>query len=147
LIQDKEAARILWHDTRGRCSRGTGGACAWRNDEIGVPLMSADRDILSALESVIDPELGINVVDLGLIYHAMWTKAGIDVAMTTTSPSCPLSDVLLEDVVSALRARFCETSVHVELTFEPPWGPERLSDEARRQLGWLAPLTPGRVLH
>ena len=109
--------------------------------------MTSDEDILAALQDVIDPELGINIVDLGLIYRAVWTSSGIDVALTMTSPSCPAGDLLMDEVMQTLRAHFAETSIRVELVWDPPWSPDLLSDEARRQLGWLEPDAPKRVLH
>ena len=95
-----------------------------------------DSDILQALKNVIDPELGINVVDLGLVYRAAHVLGGIEVALAMTSPACPLGEMMVAEATSALQARFPEaSSVQVELLRDVPWSPERMSEEGRRQLG------------
>jgi metal-sulfur cluster biosynthetic enzyme len=70
-------------------------------------------DILAALKAVIDPELGINIVDLGLVYHAVRNAAGIDIALTMTTPACPLGEMMTEEIKLVLRDRFprCRTCV------------------------------------
>ena len=99
--------------------------------------MRTEPDILDALKQIIDPELGISIVDLGLVYRAEWTKSGINVALTVTAPSCPIGEMLVEEAKTALRVRFSDmASIHVELVWDPPWSPDRMSEEARRQLGW-----------
>ena len=93
-------------------------------------------DILTALKAVIDPELGINIVDLGLIYHATRNADGIDIALTMTTPACPLGEMMSEEIKLVLRDRFpALPDVRVELVWDPPWSPELMSEEARRQLG------------
>jgi len=95
-------------------------------------------DILAALKTVIDPELGINIVDLGLVYHAARNANGIDVALTMTTPSCPLGEMMTEEIKLVLHDRFPDTpDVRVELVWDPPWSPELMSEESRRQLGML----------
>ena len=98
-----------------------------------------DREILEALKAVIDPELGINIVDLGLIYHAARSTNGIDIALTMTTPACPLGEMMTQEIKTVLHGRFPEISdVHVDLVWDPPWSPELMSEESRRQLGFLA---------
>jgi metal-sulfur cluster biosynthetic enzyme len=93
-------------------------------------------DILDALSTIMDPELGINIVDLGLVYRADFTREGIVVRFTTTSRTCPHSETLLGEVTAALRKAFPETAgIDVALTWDPPWSPGRLSEPAWRQLG------------
>ena len=93
-------------------------------------------DILAALKAVIDPELGINIVDLGLVYHAVRNAAGIDIALTMTTPACPLGEMMTEEIKLVLRDRFpALPDVRVELVWDPPWSPELMSEAARRQLG------------
>lgn len=100
--------------------------------------MRTEADILEPLKGIVDPELGINIVDLGLVYRAEWGARGIEVALTMTTPSCPIGEMLVEDAKAALRARFSDTSsIHVELVWDPPWSLDRMSEEAKRQLGWL----------
>jgi metal-sulfur cluster biosynthetic enzyme len=95
-----------------------------------------DSDVLQALKAVNDPEIGINIVDLGLVYRAERRPEGIDVAITLTTPACPLGEMLVEETREALHRRFPDAaSVHVELVWSPPWTPDRMSEAARRQLG------------
>jgi len=95
------------------------------------------EDLTHVLNEVEDPELGIGIVDLGLIYVAEWNAEGIDVAFTTTSPSCPFSGALLQQISDILRHHFREAaSVRVRFILDPPWTPKRLSENARKKLGW-----------
>lgn len=95
-----------------------------------------DDDILAALKSVIDPELGINIVDLGLVYAAVRNSNGIDIALTMTTPACPLGEMMSEEVKRVLGDRFPELpDVRVEIVWDPPWSPDLMSEESRRQLG------------
>ncbi len=95
-----------------------------------------DSDILLALKEVIDPELGINIVDLGLICRAARAANAIDVALAMTSPACPLGEMMVEEARLTLQKRFSDvSSIHVELIRNLPWSPERMSQEGRRQLG------------
>ena len=94
-----------------------------------------DNDVLEALREVIDPELGINVVDLGLVYGVDVADDRVHVRMTMTSLACPLSVHLAEVARSIVRSRWPNIDVEVEIVWDPPWDPERMSDAARRQLG------------
>jgi len=103
-------------------------------------LIKYDRDLLRVLNAIADPELGIGIVDVGLIYRAEWTKSGIEVEFSTTIPSCPHVVSLQEQIELALRQSFRESpSIDVRLVFDPPWSLDRLSDAARKALGWAAP--------
>jgi metal-sulfur cluster biosynthetic enzyme len=96
-----------------------------------------DEQALAALRAVKDPEIGINIVDLGLVCRAERHGDGIEVQLTPSSPSCPLSAMLAEEARQVLQAAFPDaTSIEVELVWDPPWTPERMSEDARRQLGW-----------
>jgi metal-sulfur cluster biosynthetic enzyme len=102
-----------------------------------------NEDIRETLSDVIDPELGIGIVDLGLVYRADWTAEGIAVEMTMTTPSCPLGEMLLRDVEQRLRSQFAEArTIRVDLVWDPPWSPARITEQGRRQLGW-PPAAPG----
>ena len=97
--------------------------------------MATDADIRDALRTVIDPELGVNIVDLGLVYRVEIEAPRVRVEMTMTSPACPLGDYLKGLVEAAVKAAVPGVEhVEVALVWEPPWDPERMSDEARRQL-------------
>ena len=92
-------------------------------------------DVLQTLRSVIDPELGINIVDLGLVYRAERKDEAIEVDLTMSTPSCPLAEMLVEEAREALQARFPEAAIQVDLVWDPPWTPDRMSEAARHQLG------------
>ena len=95
-----------------------------------------DDDVLAALKAVIDPELGINIVDLGLVYRAERIGDVVAVRMTMTTPSCPLGEMLLEEVRAALHEKYPQAAqVSVELVWDPPWSAELTSPAARRRLG------------
>ena len=97
--------------------------------------MATDTDIREALRHVVDPEIGVNIVDLGLVYRIEVEGARARIAMTMTSPACPLADYLKDLVTSAIRQHLPEVvDVDVNLEWEPPWDPDMMSDEARRQL-------------
>ena len=93
--------------------------------------------VLEALKNVIDPELGINIVDLGLIYDIRLEGQQIQVSMTMTTPACPLSATLTEQAASVLRQRFPDvTDVQIDLVWEPLWHPLMMSSQIRESLGW-----------
>ena len=92
-------------------------------------------DVREALRAVIDPEIGINIVDLGLVYGVSIGDARVRVTMTMTSPAYPLAEYLKVDAQAAVRARVAGVEVvEIAIVWEPPWTPDRMSDEARRQL-------------
>jgi metal-sulfur cluster biosynthetic enzyme len=97
--------------------------------------MDIKEKILEQLRYVIDPELGINVVDLGLIYDIHINDGNVFILMTLTTPGCPLHDSIIGGVKRALSEMAEIKNVDVQLTWNPPWTPERMSDEALRQLG------------
>ena len=93
--------------------------------------------ILNALRVVMDPEIGVNVVDLGLVYNVEVQDNCIYVALTMTTPTCPLGEMILDDAYVALRQAFPEAEdVRVDLVWNPPWSPERMTEAAKEQLGW-----------
>lgn len=102
------------------------------------PAVITEEDIVRPLRSVLDPELGVNIVDLGLLCGAWFTADGIRVSMIMTSPSCPMADVLIEDVRAALRREHPDTPIAVEIRRDLPWSPARISAEGRRALGWAS---------
>ena len=94
-----------------------------------------DERILSVLRGVDDPEVGVNIVELGLVYEAVWSDAGIRVALTATSRSCPLGEQMMEEAHILLSDAFPQAPyIVVDLVWAPAWGPERMSDAARQQL-------------
>ena len=93
--------------------------------------------VVQALESVVDPEVAMNIVDVGLVYGVKVADGRLDVDLTMTSAACPVTDIIVEDVEDALdKALPPDLKIHVELVWEPPWTPQRLSAEARSFMGW-----------
>lgn len=91
-------------------------------------------DIREALRTVIDPELGYNIVDLGLVYDIAVKRDGVvDVVMTTTTRFCPATGFIREAVEACVSEVPGVTAVKVELTYDPPWGAERMAPEIARQ--------------
>jgi metal-sulfur cluster biosynthetic enzyme len=91
------------------------------------------EDILEALRDVVDPELGINVVDLGLIYGVDLDEARVaTIDMTLTSAACPLTDVIEEQAGEALKDIVAD--FRINWVWMPPWGPESITDDGREQL-------------
>ena len=109
--------------------------------EAGVPLASdakkaSKEDIVSALKSVQDPELMLNVYDLGLIYDINQKENGdVDVQMTLTSPTCPMGPEMIQMAAHAVASVVGVGVVKVNLTFDPPWTVDKLSDEIKLSMG------------
>ena len=101
-----------------------------------TPLPTPDQ-LRQVLRVVVDPEVGVNIVDLGLIYGIQVTAEAVKVDLTMTSPACPLSDLVIDDAEAALRAALPEScAVSITLVWNPPWEPAMMSDKARENLGW-----------
>jgi metal-sulfur cluster biosynthetic enzyme len=99
--------------------------------------MSDQESLVSALKTVKDPELNVNVVDLGLVYSIQTHDDQVDVEMTLTSPACPAGPEILRNAVAALEKVEGVSKANVRLVMSPPWSPERMSDEARDELGFF----------
>lgn len=100
-------------------------------------LLPSPESLREVLRVVIDPEAGMNVVDLGLVYDIAASADGVRVVMTTTSPACPVGEMIADEVAAALRTALpAGTPVDVALTWSPPWDNSMMSDAARRHFGW-----------
>jgi metal-sulfur cluster biosynthetic enzyme len=96
-----------------------------------------EEDVKAALRTVEDPEAGMSVLDLGLVYAIAVEPGKVGVEMTMTSPACPAADYLIDEAAAAIRAAAPAGShVEVRLVWEPPWTPERMSAEAQERFGW-----------
>lgn len=93
------------------------------------------EQIISNLKEVYDPEMSINVHDLGLIYEININEAHVDIIMTLTSAFCPAADEIIADVKNAVTKVDGVETCDVKVTFEPPFGPDKMSEEARMILG------------
>lgn len=109
------------------------------------PLQSIDYEgdpaqrapLIEALRQVVDPEMAMNIVDLGLVYALSYAPAQVIVTITMTSAACPVADVIMaeiEDALDRVLPRSCE--IEIELVWDPPWSPARMSARARRAFGW-----------
>jgi metal-sulfur cluster biosynthetic enzyme len=97
----------------------------------------ASSEILDALRGVVDPEMGINVVDLGLVYEATARDGDVHVVMTMTTAACPLGESMADEADAMIRRRVRGVkSVKIQLVWEPAWQPSMMSAAAREQLGW-----------
>ncbi len=102
---------------------------------MSAPLTSALYDeVTEALKDVMDPELGVNIVDLGLIYDLAWDDENdaLVVHMTLTSAGCPLTDVIEEQIAQSLDG--VVKQFRINWVWMPPWGPERITDDGRDQM-------------
>jgi metal-sulfur cluster biosynthetic enzyme len=109
-------------------------------DQLVLDLLTRPLDrglVLGLLHRVIDPELGVNIVDLGLLHGVVIASDGsVEIEMTLTTPGCPLGGFLDDEIRACLVQLPQVRDVSVRLVWEPPWEPQAMSDAARAQLGW-----------
>ena len=100
-----------------------------------VPLRDKIEEVL---QSVYDPEIPVNIWELGLVYELKIEDGGkVKITMTLTAPACPVAGEIIEEVNSKVSAVEGVSDVHVHLTFDPQWTKEMMSEEAKLELGWL----------
>lgn len=96
-----------------------------------------DQAVRQLLRRVVDPEVAINIVDLGLVYRIEITPERVLIEMTMTSPACPMGQMIIDDAVSVLEAALpAGCRAEVVLVWNPPWSPELMSERSRDALGW-----------
>ncbi len=94
--------------------------------------------VIEALKTVYDPEIPVNIYDLGLIYGLTISDEGVvDLEMTLTAPGCPVAEHFPSWVEDAVKTVEGVNDAHVELVWDPPWNPERMSEEAKLELGFM----------
>ena len=98
--------------------------------------MPSEDEVQEALTNVIDPELGLDFVELGLIYTIEVDGPKVDVTFTLTSPGCPIGPQVSEQIDEFVSEVDGVTGVHSKMTFSPPWTPELMSEEAKFALGY-----------
>ncbi len=98
--------------------------------------MPSKEEVVEALRQVEDPELGMDIVELGLFYDADIEGAKVKVTHTLTSMGCPVGPMIMEDIDRVVRQIPGVEDVDVELTWDPPWSPERMSEDAKFILGF-----------
>jgi metal-sulfur cluster biosynthetic enzyme len=109
-------------------------------DESPFPYEGPDalqQPVLAALQRVVDPEVALSIVDVGLVYGVTVSDDRLHVRLTMTSAACPVANVIVADVERELDAIVPpELAVEVELVWDPPWTPDRMSEGAKRFMGW-----------
>ncbi len=101
-------------------------------------IRKVEDHIYELLKQVIDPEIGLDIINLGLVYNIVYDgKKHIYVEMTLSTPACPLSDALVSNVKNIIEKYYPGYTVDVELTFDPPWDTSMISEEGKRFLGMI----------
>src|SRR4051794_25170763 len=93
--------------------------------------------IRDCLQEVYDPELGVNIIDLGLIYNIDFNEGHVLVRMTLTTPGCPMHDSIVDGVERAISILPSVKSINVDVVWEPAWSPELMSADAKTHLGYM----------
>ena len=99
--------------------------------------LAIEEKIVAVLKTVYDPEIPVNIYDLGLIYRIENNDGNIDIDMTLTAPNCPAADFMAEDVRLKVAGIEGVKTVNVNIVFEPEWTQDRMTDEAKLELGLL----------
>lgn len=112
------------------------------NEKIGMmtpeDILRVEHDIVLTLKNIYDPEIPVNIYDLGLIYEIDFDPEGVaNIKMTLTAPNCPMADMLVEDINTQVKKIKGVESVNIILTFEPPWDKSMMSEEALLELNLL----------
>lgn len=100
--------------------------------------MEIEKKVLDVLKSIFDPEIPVNIFDLGLIYEVnVADDFQVEIVMTLTAPNCPVAESMPNEVLEKVKAIEGVKDAHVEMTFEPPWDKDMMSEEAQLDLGFL----------
>lgn len=97
--------------------------------------MAEENELIDALKQVVDPELMINIVDLGLVYDVARDENKVKIQMTLTSPACPAGPQIIHQAKMALEQIEGVDEAQIQLVMTPPWTPDRMTDDARDHLG------------
>ncbi len=99
-------------------------------------IKNKEAEIWNILKFVMDPEVEVNIVDLGLIYELTFTgEKDVKILMTLSTPACPIGDAIVNNIVEAIHAKHPDYNVDVQLTFDPPWSADMISEEGKMLLG------------
>ena len=102
-----------------------------------VALMPDDEEVREALRQVDDPEAGMNIVDLGLVYGVQVADNAVDVDLTMTTAACPMTDMIVEQVRNVVESIVpAGSTVNVNLVWDPPWTPDKMTGIAKEHFGW-----------
>jgi metal-sulfur cluster biosynthetic enzyme len=99
--------------------------------------MVTQDDVMNVLKQCYDPEIPINIVDLGFIYNVDIKDNAVTVDMTLTNPGCPMHSLIARDVRQKLESLPEVEEVNVKVVWDPPWTPDRMSEEAKKKLGYV----------
>ena len=100
--------------------------------------MKVEKNVISTLKDIFDPEIPVNVFDLGLIYEVdVQEDMHVNIVMTLTAPNCPVAESLPNEIKEKVAATEGVKDASIELTFDPPWDKDLMSDEAKLDLGFL----------
>lgn len=109
-----------------------------KENEIANGYLELEVKILDQIKQIFDPEIPINIYDLGLIYEIdVDDESNVNIKMTLTAPNCPVADSLPLEVKERVQGIQGVNNVNLELVFDPPWGPAMMSEEAKLELGFL----------
>jgi FeS assembly SUF system protein len=98
--------------------------------------MASQEEVMAVLKKCYDPEIPINIVDLGLVYGVKIEDGKVHVTMTLTAPGCPASAWISQDVKRKIESLEDIQEADVEIVWDPPWTPEKMSETAKKQFGW-----------
>lgn len=98
--------------------------------------MASRADVIEELKNILDPELMINIMDLGLVYRVETSEDRVEIDFTLTYPGCPVGPLLQKEIVDTLRDVTGIEDIRASLVWDPPWGPELMSEVARLSLGY-----------
>ena len=107
-------------------------------DAAGSPKEALKKEVIAAISEIFDPEIPVNIYELGLIYDVHVGEEGkVDLVMTLTSPHCPVAEILPGQVKARVELVEGVDEVELELTWDPPWTPENMSEAAKLELGFM----------
>ena len=99
--------------------------------------MELKEKVINEIKKIYDPEIPVNIYELGLIYDINVNQKNVSVKMTLTTPNCPVADSLPEEVKNKIKEIPQVNEVEIEMTFDPPWSKDLMSEEAKLELGFL----------
>ena len=107
-------------------------------EDTGTTTENLEQEVIEVLKTIYDPEIPVNIYELGLIYEiTVHDDRSVYVKMTLTAPNCPVADILPQQVQSAVASIPDVEDVRVDLTFDPPFTPDMMSEEAKLTLGFM----------
>ena len=106
--------------------------------KMGNEFLEIEEEIVKVLKTVYDPEIPVNIYDLGLIYKVdIDDDKNVNIDMTFTAPNCPVADFIIDDVREKVESIACVKSAHINVVFEPEWSKDMMTEEAKLELGLL----------